>query len=352
MDESAIKAIDSQDMWGKVCSFPEQWQDAHDLASELEFSIDKDRIRNICISGMGGSAIGGDLLKGYMISTCRIPLIINRQYKLPGWIGTGTLFIACSYSGDTEETLEAVESARLAGAQIVCLTSGGKLLEMAYEYDLDYIRIPSGYTPRAALAYTFVPLYKLFIEIGLIPDDPALCASMPEFLAEQVEVFSNLDENEPMMIAGEIRDTLPIIYTNSDYLEPVNVRWRSQFAENAKILSYGNLLPEMSHNEIVGWEQMAHLTGRLSVFMLQDADDHPRVKLRMDITRELIRDHVVGMHMVATNGPNRLAKMFYMVQYGDFLSLYYAFLNGTDPTPVTKIELLKSRLSELQSGNT
>jgi glucose/mannose-6-phosphate isomerase len=344
MDRSTIQAVDTMDMWGMVCSFPEQWQHALDLSAEMEFTYDRRRIRNICIMGMGGSAIAGDLIRGYAAPVSPIPVMVNRQYKLPAWVGENTLFIASSYSGSTEETLDAFDIAKESGAQIVCMTSGGRLLEKAIECDCDYIHIPTGLSPRAALAYFFVPLYKMFTGLELIKDDPSVCTSMPDFLREQVESFSDTDENEPLYLAETILDTLPVIYSNSGYLEAVNVRWRSQFAENAKILSYGNVLPEMNHSEIVGWEQMAHLTGRLSVFMLYDADDHEGIQSRMQVTRSLIQDHVVALNTIAARGPDRLSKMFYLVQFGDFLSLYYAYLNGTDPTPVTKIEMLKSRL--------
>jgi glucose/mannose-6-phosphate isomerase len=344
MDISTIRAVDTLDMWGSTCSFPNQWKQALDSAADLEFSFDKSRIRNVCITGMGGSAIPGDLLRGYMAGTSRIPVVVNRQYTLPAWVDENTLFVACSYSGNTKETLDAFDSAMAAGAPTVCLTTGGRLMEKAIESDCDFIHIEAGLAARAALAYFFVPMYRMFREMGMIPDSPAIIESMPDFLCEQVELFSDLENSRPLQLAGEIIDTLPVIYSNSEYLEAVNYRWRSQFAENAKVLSYGNVLPEMNHNEIVGWEQMAHLTGRLSAFILYDADEYSGIESRMEITRNLIRDHVVSMNMVPSDGPSRLARMFYLVQFGDFLSLYYAYLNGTDPTPVAKIDILKSML--------
>jgi glucose/mannose-6-phosphate isomerase len=196
------------------------------------------------------------------------------------------------------------------------------------------------------LAYSFVPLFRLFEYLGFTAGGEKALEETAAMLRQQVSMFANTDDSQALVIAREIQDTLPIIYTGSGLMEPVGLRWRCQFEENSKVLAYGNHVPEMNHNEIVGWEQTAHLTGRLSVILLEDMDDHQKVKQRMQIVRELVEDLTVYTIRLQTTGESRLARQFSLVQLGDWVSLYLAIINDVDPTPIAKIDLLKSRLAE------
>lgn len=343
---SRIKEIDQDDMWGKLVAFPDHWRKAMELSLEADWLIEKERIRNICLSGMGGSAIGADLLRAYTHPSSRLPVFVNRSYEIPAWVGEETLFVACSYSGNTEETLSALELAKEAGAQVVAVTSGGALLVEASREGFGYVRIPGGMPPRAALAYSFVPLFRLFDYLGLVDEGEEALLETAEMLTSQVELLSDVENSQALDIARDIQDTLPIIYTGPGLMEPVGLRWRGQFEENSKILAYGNTIPEMNHNEIVGWEQIAHLTGRLSVLFLEDESDHPKVKQRMEIVRDLVDDLAVSVTRLKTNGKSRLARQFSLVQLGDWISIYLALIYRVDPTPIAKIDLLKSRLAE------
>lgn len=346
MDLEHIKTIDSQNMWGFLAGFPRQWKEAMQMTENLDLTVDQERINKICFAGMGGSAIGADLIRAYSYKTCPYPIQVIRHYEIPNWIDENTLFIACSFSGNTEETLTALAGARDKGAQTIGVTSGGELMLKAAKEDFDYIKIPGGMPPRAALGYSFVPLYRIFQYFGFVDEQDGALKETATFLSEQNDLLSNPEDNEALNLAEELNDTLPIFYSDSTMMEPVNLRWRGQFAENAKTLAYGNTLPEMNHNEIVGWERIVHLTGRLSVVLLIDREDNPRVQRRMEIIEELVKDQTSSIHVLKTRGQTRLTRMFSLIQLADWTSFYLAVLNNIDPTPIAKIDLLKSKLAE------
>ncbi len=341
-----LKEVDQDNMWEKLVAFPDNWQEAIKFTENVDWGIDRDTIQNICMSGMGGSAIGADLARAYVSVSCPVPVIVNRDYEIPAWVNQNTLFVACSFSGNTEETLSALKKARKKGAQIVAVTSGGKLLvDVSREGD-GYVKIPGGIPPRAALAYSFVPLFRLFHDLGFADEDSTVLDETFRMLSEQGDRLADRIDNQALNLARELKDTLPVVYTGSGLMEPVGLRWRGQFEENSKVLAYGNIIPEMNHNEIVGWEQTAHLTGRLSVIILEDQSDHPKVKQRMQIVREMVEDQTVFAIKLSTMGNSRLTRQFSLVQLADWVSVYLALLNRVDPTPIAKIDLLKSRLAE------
>lgn len=340
-----IRTLDPQHMYDLVAGFPDQWLDAVKRTENIHLKVNPADIRNILIVGMGGSAIGGDMIKAYTAKSCPIPVEVNRHYEIPSWVDDATLVIASSYSGNTEETLHAMEEALKRHATIVCITSGGKLGQIAAKHKLDCIEIPSGMQPRAALALNFVPQYRIFEHLGFTEGGGNVLGEAGLFLRVKSAELSDPESSRALDLAGQLKDTLPIVYSDATLLAPVNLRWRGQFEENAKTLAYGNLFPEMNHNEIVGWENISHIEGKISVILLQDRDDSDRIRLRMKIIGELIGDQVAGYHVLESEGPNRLARMFSLVHLGDWTSLYLALLYGVDPTPVKKIDLLKNKMA-------
>ena len=345
MNLEDIKSIDSQNMWEFLSTFPEQWKEAVENTKDIELNINKERISNICFAGMGGSAIGADLIRSFCYDSSPYPIQVVRHYEIPGWVDKNTLFIACSFSGNTEETLTALATAREKDAQTIAVTTGGELMVKAAKEEFDYIKIPGRMPPRAALGYSFVPLYRIFQHLGIVEERDGALKDTARFLSEQNDLFSNPQDNEALNLAEEINDTLPIVYSDATMMESVNLRWRNQFAENAKTLAYGNTLPEMNHNEIVGWERIVHLTGRLSVILLIDKEDNPRVQRRMEIVEELVEDQTASLHILKTRGQTRLTRMFSLIQLADWTSFYLAIVNNIDPTPIAKIDLLKSKLA-------
>ncbi|MGM0545462.1 MAG: bifunctional phosphoglucose/phosphomannose isomerase [Bacteroidota bacterium] len=346
MNTEHISTVDTQNMWELLTTFPDQWREAMEMSAHLDLTIDQSQVANICFAGMGGSAIGPDLLRGFCYRDSPWPIEIVRHYEIPKWVDENTLFIACSFSGTTEETLTALTAARERGAQTIAVTAGGELLVKAAKEEFDYIKTPGGMPPRAALGYNFVPLYRIFQHLGIVGEADGALKETARFLTEQNELFANPSDNEALNLAEEINDTMPVIYSDATMMEPVNLRWQNQFAENAKTLAYGNSLPEMTHNEIVGWERIVHLTGRLSVILLIDKEDNPRVQRRMEIVEELVEDQVASLHILKTRGQTRLTRLFSLIQLADWVSFYLAMLNHIDPTPIAKIELLKSKLAE------
>lgn len=342
-----IQRIDSQNMWQLMVDFPSHWAEIVEKTKDLQLNIDKEKVTKILFAGMGGSAIGADLIRAYSLQTCPHPVQVIRHYDIPAWVDENTLFIACSFSGNTEETLSALEQALKKGVQCISVTSGGKLLVTAEKEEFDYINIPGGMPPRAALAYSFIPLFRIFQNLGYIDEGEEALIETRELLQKAVQDFIDLNNNEALTIANELNESLPIIYSDALLMEPVNLRWRGQIEENAKMLAYGNLIPEMNHNEIIGWEQIAHLTGRLCVIMLKDKDDNQRVKKRMEIVKDLVVDQALSVIEIETYGKSRLTRMFSLIQLGDWVSLYLALINKVDPTPIAKIDLLKSKLSEV-----
>ncbi len=347
ISKELINKVDSGNMWGLISSFPNHWNEVMKLTEDITLNIDSAKIRNICFAGVGGSAIGADLIRAYSLKSCPHPVQVNRHYEVPNYINEETLFIACSFSGNTEETLTALSSALEKGAQVVGVTSGGTLKKQAIEHEFDYIQIPGGMPPRAALAYSFVPLFRVFQTLGFLDEPNSVLDDTYNLLRDGVSKFTDVDDNDALALARELNESLPIIYSDALLMEPVNLRWRGQIEENSKMLVYGNLIPEMNHNEIVGWEHIAHLAGRLTVVMLKDQDDNPRVTKRMEIVKELVMDQALSVIEISTIGNSRLERMFSLVQLADWVSMYLALLNEIDPTPIAKIDILKSKLAEV-----
>lgn len=345
MESERIRSLDSQNMWQTLVNFPDQWGRAVEMTQNLDLNIDWDRVSRICFAGMGGSAMGPELIRCYCYDHCPYPVQVIRHYEIPAWVDEETLFIASSFSGNTEEVLTALVTARNRGSQTIAVTSGGELMLKAAREQFDYIKLPGGMPTRAALAYSFIPLFRIFQKLGFVEKGDEVLAATQQFLSEQNELFSDTEDNEALNLAEELNDTLPIFYSDAMLMQPVNLRWQNQFEENAKTLAYGNTLPEMTHNEIVGWERVVHLTGRLSVIMLKDKEDNPRVERRMEIVEELIEDQTASLHILKTRGDSRLTRMFSLIQLADWTSFYLAILTNIDPTPVTKIDLLKSKLA-------
>jgi len=342
-----IKEYDPQGMWHLIKNFPNQWSEITELTKDVDLNIESSKIKNICLAGMGGSAIGADIMRAYAYSSSPWPIHVVRHYDIPAWVDEHTLFITCSFSGNTEETLSALDQAIDKGAQIVGVTSGGTLKKKAEQHNFDVIEIPGGMPPRAALGYSFVPLFRIFSMLNILDEDETVLEEAHTFLANKVEELSDIEGNLALEIAGKIHGTLPVIYSDHLLLEPVNLRWRGQIEENAKEIVYGNFFPEMNHNEIVGWQKSDHLKGKTSVIILTDKEDNERVAIRQQIVKELIKDHTNAIIEVSTTGESRLIRVFSLIQLADWVSIYLAFLNQLDPTEIKNIDYLKKRLSKV-----
>ncbi len=305
-------------------------------------------ISNIVVTGLGGSAIGGDLLRVYAAGKISVPVIVNRDYVLPEFVGPDTLVFAVSYSGNTEETLSAYEEARSRGASVMAITTGGKLGEMALRDGVPLVKVPSGCAPRAATGYLFIPTLGILQRLGMLPDVTGEINSMISYIKELHKTIgpeSPREENLSKQIAQKLYKKIPVIWGATGTTEVVAQRWKGQINENAKAPAYWNVFPELNHNEIVGFEYPLEILNKIHVIILRDKRDHPRVQKRIEITKGIIKDVVDGFTEVWASGEGDLARLFSLIYTGDYASLYLAALYGIDPGPVKVIDYLKWELS-------
>ena len=340
-----IRDLDPSGMMETVRSFPHHIKDAVRIGMSASLAIRARGIRSIIVTGLGGSAISGDLLRCFLADMLPVPFIVNRAYGLPAFVDENSLVVVSSYSGDTEETVSAHREALRRKARVLAVTSGGAVASLARRAGHPCIVIPGGFHPRAALAYSFFPILAALIRLGLvrpmsggIGETVTLLSGMSDRLADPLS-----SDNQALRLASTIRGTVPVIYSSA-HLEAVNLRWRGQIAENAKQLAFGNVLPEMNHNEIVGWKALPEIERSLSVVFLSDRESHRRVVHRELFTQELLRERASSISVVQSIGRSRLARTFSLVHLGDWVSLYLAAMNGEDPSPVSVIDALKEKL--------
>ena len=340
--------LDPDDMRGAVRDLPRHLATGWERGEAAEsFGLDAAEVDGVVLCGMGGSAIGGDLVRGLVEPMAPIPFQVNRGYSLPGWVGRRSLVIASSYSGGTEETLSAFELARQRGARLLAVTSGGQLLERAEADGIDHVVIPGGLQPRAALGYSLGVVLRVARALGLAElSDGEVEAALDAARARAERHDQDQDGNPARDLSARWQDALPVVYTGVGLLEAVGVRWRTQINENAKHPAVGNVLPELDHNEIMGFESgPASVLETMQVVALRDADDHRQVARRFDATRDLVGDAVGGWTEVASQGGSRLGRMLSMIQLGDAASFWLAIRKGVDPTPVETIQQLKKTLA-------
>ncbi len=343
-----IRAVDKSGMYELIRDFPAQVNDAATIGESAILRLATHGIRQIVLSGMGGSAIGGDLVRSYVSGELRIPFLVNRHYTLPDFVGRETLLIASSYSGETEEAISALKDAVKRKSKVVCICSGGTLAKVARARNFPVIHIPGGLPPRAALGYAFFPLLIALTKLGFIRDRKREIRETVRLLENKSGEYSNPDSasNSALQLASQLRGRIGIVYSASEHLDAVNTRWRGQMAENAKTLMFGSLLPEMNHNELVGWKVLGPAMREIQVVFLRDTHDHPRVQRRMDLTKGILAAHTSRLTEVWSEGSSLLARMFSLIYFGDWVSFYLSILHAEDPTPIPVIEYLKSELSK------
>ena len=343
MDE--IRSVDPAGMYDLLRKFPGQVREAVKIGNAARIPFSSRGIKNIVLCGLGGSAIGGDLLRSYLSAELRIPFIVNRMYTLPAFVGPGTLVIVSSYSGNTEETNAAHREALKRKARILCITSGGKTAKLAGRGPV--ILVPGGFPPRAALGYSFFPLLISLAKAGFITDRSRAIRETLALLEDRTAMYADPDSvnNPALRLAEQLRGRIGVIYSAAERFDSVGTRWRGQIAENGKALAFGHVIPEMNHNELVGWKVLREPMREMQVFMLRDRDDHTRVRIRMEFTKKVLGEHTSRITEVWSEGSSLLARIFSLVSLGDWMSFYLAMLHGIDPTPVTVIDRLKQELA-------
>lgn len=338
----------AEDMKNYLFELPEQFSFGLQMELPIPTKYRRDD-HNVVICGMGGSAIGGDILRTLAYSRSAIPIIVCRSYELPAFINEKTLVLAVSYSGNTEETLEAYRIAGEKGAQIMVVSSGGKLSQLAQEEGQFVINIPGKLVPRAASGYLFVPLALVLDELGIlsgikpeIEETVKVLKQLREQIGPQADMRANLARN----IAADLKGNIPLIWGATATSEIAAQRWKGQINENSKSLAFYNLFPELNHNEIVGFEMPEDLLKRLVVIILRDQNDHDQVKKRMQITAEVIKGKINKVIEVWPQGNSFLARYYSLAYIGDYTSYYLALEYGINPTPVKVIDFLKTALAD------
>ncbi|OPX85450.1 MAG: bifunctional phosphoglucose/phosphomannose isomerase [Pelotomaculum sp. PtaB.Bin104] len=342
-----LRCIDTTGMFTALDGLPAQCAEAcWDLVKNIELP-EIEAISNIVVTGLGGSAIGGDLLRVYAADKIEVPIIVNRDYVLPKFVGPDTLVFAVSYSGNTEETLSAYAEARARGASIIAITTGGKLGELAKKDGIPVVGVPFGVSPRAATGFLFIPTLRVLSRLGLLPEVTDEITEMIDYIRKLSRVLgpeAESRENQAKQIAATLFNKIPVIWGSAGTTEVVAQRWKGQINENAKAPAYWNVLPELNHNEIVGLQFPAEILKQLHVIILRDDRDHPRVQKRIEITKEVIQKSVGGFTEVWASGEGVLSRLFSLIYTGDFASVYLAALYGVDPGPVKVIDFLKQEL--------
>jgi glucose/mannose-6-phosphate isomerase len=343
VDRDLLK-LDSLDMMSKVGTLPEQLRAGMDLASKAWKSLEIARPDHLVIAGVGGSAIGAEILRSYVVDRMPLPVIICRDDHLPGFVGPRSLVVVSSYSGSTWEALACFEGALGTGAMVCCVSSGGELLARAKRHSVPSLSLPGGYPPRAAVGYSFAALLGLVVYTGMIDfrsEDLAGCTTVMEGLCRTYGSGEG-GENAAFLLARSLIGRIPIIYC-SNCLGAVGLRWKNQFCENSKRLAFVGLLPEMTHNDIMGWE-VDHKGIEPGVVFLRVAGEHADTAARFDFIRNLARKGGDFCGEFWGSGSERLTQLFSLILLGDYASVYLALLRGLDPTPIATIDDLKAEL--------
>lgn len=349
-----IKQLDKSGMVEIIKDFPNQINEACIIGESIKLSKNYSEYKKILILGMGGSAIGGDLIKNFLKYTSgaeHLEININRDYSYIPQLDKDSIIIASSYSGNTEETLSSLNQAKERTDKIVVITSGGKLEQIAKENNYDLIKIPSGFQPRAALAFSFFPILYFFIKSSLLDNSTSL--NIENNLDELIQVMktnsTNYSEihadNMAYNLAKNMRDKIPVIYS-SQRLEIPNLRWRGQIQENSKRIAFGNIIPEMNHNEINSWEANENIHSPFFFLLFKDSDENPRNEKRIDFLFNLLKNQNRPIELIKTSKSNYLTRLFEIINLGDWVSFWIAILNEKDPTEIKTILKLKDHMGE------
>jgi len=341
-----IRKIDKGDMLSFCMDAPRHYSKAAQVATG--FKVDFPKPENIIVAGMGGSAIGGELLKDWAQDTSRVPIEVCRDYHLPAYANKSTLVFCTSYSGETEETLSVFLEALKRKCKIVSLSSGGALREFAEKLNVPHLLVPSGMAPRATLPYLFLPLPTILEKIDF-------ASGVNAELRETIRILKQVSaENSPekqtknnmaKTLATKINGTMPMVYGFRFY-RAVAQRMKTQINENSKNLAKWEYFPELNHNEIVAWEEAEEFASHVSVIFVRDADEPEEIKNRIEFTKETINKTSAKTFEVWSKGKGKIARMSSIICTGDFTSVYLAVLRGVDPTPVKTISILKERLKQ------
>lgn len=342
-----IRKIDRSNMLSFQVEAADHYEKALSFAEKV--SVNFSMPENVVVSGMGGSAISGELAKDWVLNRASMPIEVCRDYTLPKYVSAKTLVVVSSYSGETEESLGSFLDARRKGSMICCISSGGKLLEFADRFGIPSVRVPAGMPPRVALPYLFIPLLKLLEKAGIISglsEEFREAKGVLEKVAKDNGPENVLRSNPAKTLAAGVSGTVPVVYGFGLY-RGVAQRFKQQFNENSKVPSKWEFFPELDHNEIMSWQEKWVLTKHFSSIFLRDMKETEDVRGRIEITKMLMEPVLPRQFEVWSLGDCDFARMLSTLLVGDFASVYLAVLRKIDPTPVETISILKRKLDKV-----
>ncbi|HEV8479478.1 MAG TPA: bifunctional phosphoglucose/phosphomannose isomerase [Candidatus Eisenbacteria bacterium] len=343
---AALRTHDSGGMEGLVRAWPEQIRSQRAALAQAPWpKLATPRL--LAVGALGGSATAAELVRGLEDDRLPVPFLVVREYEWPATVGPGSLCVLSSYSGNTEETLALYDDAGARGAARAVISSGGEITRRARADGVPYVSVPSGLPPRAALGYSLISLLALLPSLGFGGEGEEALSEAEAVLAEgnrRLAPESPEAENPAKRLALALHGRVVVAYTAARFLAGAALRWKGQVNENAKTPAFSNALPELNHNESVGWEALRAFHDRFGVVCLRDLDEHPRAAAQMEWTRSMLESEGLTVCEARSSGKSRLARLVSLVQLGDWVSLYLAALGGVDPTPITKIDALKRTL--------
>ena len=341
-----IRQADPGNMLDRIKDLATQVRDAWKIAKAAPIPPAYGDVRNITVSGMGGSAIGGDLAAALMANELKIPMSINRDYGLPAYVGRDSLVIASSYSGNTEETLSAFEEAQKRGAKVLVLTTGGKLNDLAKAANYPLVTFSYKAQPRAVLGYSLGLVLGCLSRLGFVRDlSGDLDAALADLAKLEERVHEGARTNDAKKMATELYGRIIFAY-GAGVLGVMARRVKGQWNENAKNWSAFDVMSELNHNAVVGFPHPPIARDALTVLLLRSDRDNPRHKIRFDVTAELLDRAGVPHKTLKFDGQNMLSEVLQMTMFTDYVSFYLALLNGADPSEVRSIDYLKDRLAK------
>ena len=345
---SAHRQFDKLGMLDHLHGFPEQCQKAWEKVLKFELPREYTKISNVVILGMGGSAIGGDIVRRLALAESKVPVFVHRDYGLPVFVDASTLVIASSYSGNTEETLSAFTKALGTRSKKLVITSGGKLKDLAEKQGIPTFVIDYRAPPRAAFPHSFVPLVGIFQKLGLFADKSA---DLQEAMDILKKLSRDLIETRPptsnptKQLAAQLRGRVAVIY-GAEILSEVAQRWKGEFNENSKAWAFSESFPELNHNAVVGYEFPVEVKERIVVLLLRSSSLRPRNLLRYEVTAKLLAKAGIAYEFVEARGKSALAQVMSLVLLGDYASFYLSMLNEVDPTSTDAINSVKQYLAQ------
>ena len=346
--EPPYGARDGGDMAARIAAIPRQIEEALERAAARPWRLPAGEPELLAVGGMGGSAIAAELTAASGADRLPRPMVVVRDRRWPAWVTPRALVLLSSCSGDTEETLALYDDAGRRGVPRLALTRGGALAARARRDGVFVAELPGEGPPRAALFSGWVPITVLLHALGWAGDPRAEWREAAAAVRDaelRLGPASPETANPAKQLARALHGRLPIVYSGGDGVGAVGLRWRQQLNENAKLLGHSAVVPELNHNEIVGWERAAPGQDRASVVVLRDAEDPPDARARLELTADFARRRGAEVHEVHSRGESRTARLATLVHLGDYVSFYLALLNGADPTPIPSIDEFKRRLA-------